>query len=125
MIRAYIPQALQIVCPFPARLQSGVVVVPQLAQLVAVTPTLCSLLDPPIEFFRDRGELDAPGLPDVRGGNLGEGVMECSTGVEVSLPGVDWGELGEARRLRAVGTLRPAPVEMSVISSSVSSRSRC
>lgn len=37
-IKIHIPHALQIVCPSLARLHNGVVVVPQLAQLVAETP---------------------------------------------------------------------------------------
>lgn len=77
--RINLPQALQMVWPLPARRHKGVVVVPQLAQLVAVTPTLTpSFLAPLTEFFRTRGETDRVdddgSSEDPWGCNLGEGV---------------------------------------------------
>lgn len=89
-----LPHALQIVCPLPARLHNGVVVVPQLAQLVAVTPTLCSFLVLLTEFFRGRGELDPAGLWEFWGGSRGDGVIEEPLAMDGSRLEVvaKWGE---------------------------------
>jgi len=77
--------------------------VPQLAQLVAVTPTLLSFLDPLTEFLRARGDTDRvdEGSSDPCGGKRGDGVGVTDIPSEnLDKDRSPKGESGEANRFR-------------------------
>src|SRR4051794_33565965 len=90
----HLPHALQIVCPSLARRHNGVVVVPQLAQLVADIPGRASFL-----MVRDKLLACSDSEASiVCGTSCGDGVLAIKPAFRPSpLPTVD-GEPGDAKR---------------------------